>query len=62
MRMRSQFGLRLVLCALAVPSLASAQGSNGQNSSPAVGISAEETLISAKKYGKNMLDSSGNLP
>jgi TPR repeat protein len=50
MRMPSQFGLRLVLCALAVPSLASAQGSNGQNGSLAVGISAEETLISAKKY------------
>lgn len=50
MRMRSQFGLRLVLCALVVRSLASAQGSNGQTSSPAVGISANDTLINAKKY------------
>jgi TPR repeat protein len=47
MGMRSQLGIRLVLCALAVPGLASAQGTI---SSPAVGISAEEALISAKKH------------
>jgi len=50
MRMRSRLRLRLVLCALAVSSLMSAQGTNRQNSSPAVGSSAAETLASAKKY------------
>jgi TPR repeat protein len=48
--------IALLLAVIAVKRLispdtiAAAQGSNGQKSSPAVGISADEALISAKKY------------